>query len=174
MTLIQMKTAGLALLLLLGVFILGACSGADNPQPSADELTTSELAGPQTTSTGEWAAAAFYATTCASCHGPTGDGSAIAPSLNRQAIQTAETEWLIETISKGRPGTAMPAWSVEFGGRLKSDQIAEMAAFLQAGDWDKAGEMAADGSFSPMGKGMMGRGMGGGMMGNGMGYGSQP
>lgn len=174
MTMKQMKTAGLTLLLLLGSLILAACSGANNPRPSTDSLTTAQLTAPQTISTDEWDAAAFYATTCASCHGPTGGGSAVAPALNREAIQTAETEWLIETISNGRPGTAMPAWSVEFGGRLKSDQIARMAAFLQAGDWDEDGEIAADQPFPPMGMGMMGRGMGSGMMGNGMGGGRQP
>lgn len=173
MPLIRMKTAGLALLLLLGGLILAGCSGANSPRPSTDTVTTSGLTGPQAAGTGEWAAAAFYAATCASCHGPTGGGSVVAPALNREAIQTAETEWLIETITKGRPGTAMPAWSVEFGGRLKSDQIAEMATFLQAGDWDKAGEMAADQPFPPTGTGIMGRGMGGGMMGSGMGFGSQ-
>ena len=65
----------------------------------------------------------------------------------------------------------MPAWSAEFGGPLKSDRIAKLATFLQAGGWDKAGEMAADQPFPPMGPGTMGRGMGGGMMGNGMGGG---
>jgi mono/diheme cytochrome c family protein len=121
-----------------------------------------------TQQTNDWDAATFFATTCASCHGPTGEGSAIAPSLNREEIRTADTDWLIETISYGRPGTAMPAWSVEAGGPLSSDQIAEMAAFLQAGEWEKAGEIAAEQPIPPMGPGMMGHGMmGHGMMGNG-------
>ena len=171
MTVKHPKTAGLFLLLLLGGLVLAACSGANNPLSPTDPLIASQPAVSQTTNTGEWDAAIFYATTCASCHGPTGGGSAVAPALNREAIRTAETGWLTETISNGRPGTAMPAWSVEFGGPLKSDQIADLAAFLQAGDWDKAGEMAADQPFQPMGPGMMGRGMGGGMMGSGMGYG---
>lgn len=129
----------------------------------------------------DWEAATLFAASCASCHGPTGGGTAVAPALNREEIRTADTDWLIETISYGRPGTAMPAWSVESGRPLNSDQITEMAAFLQAGDWKKAGEMAAGQPALPMGPGMMGPGrtMGRGMMGQGMGgamggHGRQP
>ncbi len=178
MTQKQTKTIGLALLLLLTGLVLTACSGINLP-PSPAALPAASQPISQTASSGEWDAASFYAATCASCHGPTGGGSTIAPALNTETIHTANVNWLIETISNGRSGTAMPAWSVEFNGPLNSDQIAEMAAFLQAGDWDKAGEIAAEQPTSPMGPGMMsggmmGRGMGGGMMRHGMGYGRQP
>ncbi|MFO7539834.1 MAG: cytochrome c [Chloroflexota bacterium] len=147
--------------------------------PATEPLTAPPPAAVQTANNDEWDTATFFATTCASCHGPTGQGTAVAPALNREAIRTADTAWLIETISNGRSGTFMPAWSVEFGGPLTSEQIAEIAAFLQAGDWDKAGEIAADQTASPMGSGMMGSGMGGGMMGRkmmggSMGNGRQP
>ena len=173
---IQKRTIiSIALLLLLAGLALTACSGVGLPAlPTAPETAVQPPASQATTQTnGEWDAATFFATTCASCHGPTGEGTAIAPALNREAIRTAETAWLVETISYGRPGTAMPAWSVEAGGPLNSDQIAEMAAFLQAGDWDKAGEIAAEQPTAPMGPGMMGGGMmgHGGMMGRGMGGG---
>jgi len=161
MTQKQTKTIGLALLLLLTGLILTACGGVNLPlSPAAPPAASQPVS--QTAASGEWDAASFYATTCASCHGPTGGGSAIAPALNTETIHTANANWLIETISAGRPGTAMPAWSVEFNGPLNSDQIAEMAAFLQTGDWNKAGEIAAEQPVSPMGPGMMGRG---GMMG---------
>lgn len=166
-----------ALLLLAGV-ILAGCSTTDFlPETAVNNSTeiTEQIDSGQTAVSNSWDAASFYASTCASCHGPTGDGTAIAPALNGENIQTAETAWLIETISYGRSGTAMPAWSVESGGSLNSDQIAEMAAFLQAGDWQKAGELASEQPFSPMGPGMgggmMGRGRGG-MMGNGNGMGN--
>ncbi len=171
----QRRTTGLALLLLLIGLVLAACGSVNLPtSPATSPAIPSAVS--QTAANDEWDAASFYAATCASCHGVTGGGSAIAPALNRDEIQTAETNWLVDTISAGRPGTAMPAWSIEFSGPLHSDQIADMAAFLQAGDWDKAGDIAADQPVSPMGWGMMGRGMMGGGMGRGggMGYGRQP
>lgn len=137
-------------------------------------MTSAPSAAAQTTSAGEWDAATFFATTCAGCHGPTGNGTVAGPGLNRDAIRTAETEWLIETISNGRPGTPMPAWGVEFGGPLNNDQIAEMSEFLKVGDWDGVGDIAADQPVSPMGPGMMSNGMGSGMMGSGMSGGRQP
>jgi len=178
MTQKQMKMTGFALLFLLIGLVLAACGSISLPSsPTTSPAAPSAVS--QTAANGEWNAASFFAATCASCHGPTGGGTAIAPALNRDDIRAAETNWLVDTISNGRPGTAMPAWSIEFGGSLNSDQIADMAAFLQTGDWDKAGDIAADQPVSPMGPGMMGRGMGGGMMGRGamgrgMGYGRQP
>jgi mono/diheme cytochrome c family protein len=167
-----------SVLLLLAGLILAGCSTTNFlPETAVNNSTerTQQINSGQTAVSDSWDAAGFYASTCASCHGPTGDGTAIAPALNGENIQTAETAWLIETISYGRSGTAMPAWSVESGGSLNSDQIADMAAFLQAGDWEKAGDLAAEQPFSPMGPGMgggmMGRGRGG-MMGNGNGMGN--
>ncbi len=170
----QIRIRGWAFLFLVAGLILAACSGVNTPLPATEPLTTPPPAAPQMINTGEWDAATFFATTCASCHGSTGQGTAVAPALNQEAIRTADTAWLIETISNGRSGTAMPAWSVEFGGPLTSEQIADMAAFLQAGNWDKAAEIAADQPVSPMGPGMMGSHMGSGMMGGGMGNGRHP
>lgn len=165
-------------LLLLAGFILVGCNATDFLPDTAVNNSTENIEQvnrSQTAVSDNWEAAGFFATTCAGCHGATGGGSNIAPPLNTEAMRTADTEWLIETISYGRSGTAMPAWSVESGGSLNSDQIADMAAFLRAGDWDRAGEIAAEQPFSPMGQGMMGNGMmGGGMMGRGMGNGRQP
>ena len=176
------KRSGLALLLLFAGFTLAACNAVDIPLIGInDELSKSPTAlqsgTPQTFNSDsqnvsvDWDAAAFFATTCASCHGSTGGGTAIAPALNADTIRTADLNWLIETISYGRTGTAMPAWSIEFGGPLNSIQIADMAAFLQASsDWEAAGEIAAEQPASPMGSDMMS----GGMMGRGMGNGRMP
>ena len=177
MTHTRTKTLGLAFLLILAVLILAAYSSVDASALPTGLPAASQPIAPQAQTSGdsEWEAANFFATTCASCHGPTGGGSAIAPPLNGENIRTAETAWLINTISNGRTGTAMPAWSVEFGGPLNSEQITNMAAFLQEGDWEQTGEIAAAQPFSSMGSGMMGRGMGGMMGGsyaNGMGYGN--
>jgi mono/diheme cytochrome c family protein len=184
---------GITLLLLLAGFTLAAGNAIDIPLPATGDESGGSIAAPQSAMpqdfnldtqnvSADWDAAAFFAASCASCHGSSGGGTAFAPALNTEAIQTADLDWLIETISYGRTGTAMPAWSIEFGGPLTSDQIAAMAAFLQAGDdWKEAGAIAAEQSIAPTGPGMMGnggmmgRGMNGnGMMGRGMGNGRMP
>lgn len=168
----------IGILLLLAGFILVGCNAADFLPETAVSNTTetsSQVDNSQTAVSNTWDAASFFATTCASCHGPTGSGSNIAPPLNTEAIQTADTEWIIETISYGRSGTAMPAWSVKFGGPLNSDQIADMAALIQSDALESVGDIATNPNQPTpgqgMGGGMMGNGMGGGMMGQGMGGG---
>ena len=135
------------LLLLTAGFTLAACStgqAAGNPAPGAqadEAIQSSQPAntqGSQTNAvadTADWNAASFYSSACAACHGPQGEGSPIAPALTSETVQTAEREWIIETISQGRPDTAMPAWSVEYGGPLYSEQVEAMADFVQAEGW---------------------------------------
>lgn len=176
------KRISLFLLLFLALFLLAACQTKDTTP--TNPINTSTASASTTTNTSQinddnWNAVAFFATTCASCHGAAGGGSAIAPALNTDRIRTASTDWLVETISNGRSGTAMPAWSVEFGGPLSSEQVAAMATFLQSGDWDESRELAAEQPASPMGSmmmrhGMMGHGNGNGMMGRGMENGRMP
>ncbi len=135
------------LLLLTAGFTLVACStgqAAGNPAPEAQAgaaIQSSQAANTQggqtntVAATADWNAADFYNSTCAACHGRQGEGSPIAPPLTSDTVQTAEREWVIETISKGRPDTAMPAWSAEYGGPLYSEQIEAMADFVQAEGW---------------------------------------
>lgn len=67
-----------------------------------------------------------YLTSCAACHGPTGDGG-IGPALN-------DDEWLhggapseiLQVILDGVPARGMPAWGSSLGIR----QSAEIAAFV--------------------------------------------
>ena len=49
-----------------------------------------------------------YAASCAVCHGPSGEGG-IGPSLRSPALLSLASDgYLYETITEGRPGTAMP------------------------------------------------------------------
>lgn len=163
------KILWVAFFIVLLSLLLAACGTvpdfeqtAVNPASTINQQTNNTQIS---TTNDEWDAATFYASTCASCHGAKGNGSAFAPALNQENIETAEQDWLVETISYGRPGTAMSAWSVEAGGPLNSDQIAAMVDFLRAGNWETAGDIAQQQPGFPMGNG--GRGMmGGGMMGN--------
>ncbi|MBI4319732.1 MAG: c-type cytochrome [Chloroflexi bacterium] len=107
----------------------------------------------------------LYATVCMSCHGPKGEG-VVGPPLNRAIFREGEPDELKgtgdvirETVRFGRPGTtvpsflraddgtvvsrtAMPAWSQEKGGPLTVQEIDEIVAFIQHGDWDKVMALA--------------------------------
>ncbi len=68
----------------------------------------------------------LYRSRCAVCHGEDGEGK-IGPSLNNQSVlQVVSNEFLHDTIVKGRPGTAMPAWR-----QLSSLDVADIIALLR-------------------------------------------
>ena len=65
---------------------------------------------------------------CASCHGPDAAGGALGPTLVSADLGARDDDSLRETISNGRPGTSMPAWS----GALSSQNIEDAIAFLRS------------------------------------------
>ena len=80
----------------------------------------------------------FVSTQCATCHGARGEGK-IGPALNGTKLDEAA---LIKSISRGRPGTAMMAWSADLDGPLKRHQITDLANFIK--NWDNALVEAAE------------------------------
>ncbi|MEE8372604.1 MAG: c-type cytochrome, partial [Dehalococcoidia bacterium] len=76
--------------------------------------------------------AEVYAQQCASCHGADG-GGLVGPALRDTPLDAATFE---KVISRGLPGTAMPAFAVEDGGSLKSHEIADLVAMAM--HWDLA------------------------------------
>ena len=63
---------------------------------------------------------------CASCHGADGSG-AVAPALTGPALGRGDTEWaLYRAISRGFPGTAMPAFHLSSADRWR------IVAYVQA------------------------------------------
>lgn len=72
----------------------------------------------------------IYDANCAACHQPDAIGKAgIAPSLiSPQFLSIASDKFLFETISKGRSGTAMPAW----GDQLGEKKIKAVIAYLRS------------------------------------------
>jgi mono/diheme cytochrome c family protein len=92
-----------------------------------------------------------YATLCFPCHGTDGKGAQvpnvdpprITPQLNRAQFADSykgdpdefkKTYDLVEkTITRGRPGTPMPAWGQSDGGTLNVEQIVELATFITRG-----------------------------------------
>ena len=75
---------------------------------------------------------AIWEFSCASCHGDTGEGGS-APALNaQQFLQAATDEQIQLLIAVGVPGSAMGAYSQDFGGPLTSEQIKAVTTFLRS------------------------------------------
>jgi mono/diheme cytochrome c family protein len=69
----------------------------------------------------------LYRSRCTVCHGENGEGK-IGPSINNQAVlSVVSNEFLHDTIVRGRPGTAMPAWR-----QLSSEDVADVIALLRS------------------------------------------
>jgi mono/diheme cytochrome c family protein len=101
--------------------------------------------------------AELFDTNCRGCHGPQGEGTpGLCPPLNDKFFFTermkevgwggAMEDYIVATVSSGRlvstrpelyPGNArpaMPAWSEDYGGPLREDQIRYIAAFIM--NWE--------------------------------------
>ncbi len=71
----------------------------------------------------------LYTTSCDNCHGPEGQGSQRAPSLNVRAYLAETPDAALEQIiTLGVPGTSMPAW----GDRLSEAQIQAIVGFIRS------------------------------------------
>jgi mono/diheme cytochrome c family protein len=76
--------------------------------------------------------AALYRANCASCHGADGLGG-VGPALNaKQFLSDADDEQIRQLIAVGVPGSAMGAYSLDFGGALTLEQIDALAVFLRS------------------------------------------
>lgn len=76
--------------------------------------------------------AEIYLSHCLACHGKTGDNIP-GRSLRRTPM---EESMLVKVISRGRPGTSMPAFSNEEGGSLKKFEVTDLVAFIR--NWDQS------------------------------------
>jgi len=77
----------------------------------------------------------IYTRLCATCHGPGRNGYASdnAPSLRTATfLASASDAFLSEAITRGRPGTAMPAYGRALGGPLTPLDVAVLVSFLRA------------------------------------------
>ena len=70
----------------------------------------------------------LYSANCSRCHGPDGQGTPRASSLNVKSFLTDTTDQAIQQIvTLGVPGTAMPAW----GDRMTDAQIQAIVGFIR-------------------------------------------
>lgn len=89
-----------------------------------------------------WTSAQIFTLVCASCHGRQGEGD-IGPALNTPEFQERyDDQALIEMITSGHEATSMIAW----GEILSSDQIKELADYIQNLPPSTAGETTPSGT----------------------------
>ncbi len=88
----------------------------------------------------------LYRANCGNCHGSDGEGG-IGPSLNHDSfLSVVGDDYLYDAIVKGRPGTAMPAWShlgeedlvdlITFMRSWNDGRRTKLEPWLARGDWD--------------------------------------
>ncbi len=127
-------TAGIVV---VSAFVLSACMtipSFQGPPPASDNVPSEELANISIPGVPAEAVPLFVEN-CSACHGPTGEGSGIAPPLNSEELRARlDDQAIAATITNGRPGTAMPAW----GGRLSDEEIAALVALIR--NWDQLDE----------------------------------
>lgn len=76
--------------------------------------------------------ALVYKVNCSGCHGRTGEGG-IGPKLNSDDfLRAVDDRYLYNTLTKGRPGTAMPAWK-----NMLPSQMAGLIKHLRSWQSDK-------------------------------------
>ncbi|MBN1667839.1 MAG: c-type cytochrome, partial [Anaerolineales bacterium] len=81
----------------------------------------------------------LYAASCASCHGPEGQGTPRAPALNVKGYLAETSDPVLEQIiTLGVPGTAMPAW----GDRMSAAEIQAIVGFVRA--WEPTAPEVAE------------------------------
>jgi mono/diheme cytochrome c family protein len=65
---------------------------------------------------------------CSRCHGPEGQGTPRAPSLNvKSFLSSTNDQAMLQIITSGVPGTAMPAW----GDRMTDAEIHAIVGFIR-------------------------------------------
>ncbi len=90
----------------------------------------------------------LYSANCSRCHGPDGQGTPRAPSLNVKSFLVDTTDQAIQQIvTLGVPGTAMPAW----GDRMTDAEIQAIVGFLR--QWEATAPEVAQPLGPPSGVG---------------------
>jgi mono/diheme cytochrome c family protein len=75
----------------------------------------------------------IFASDCATCHGSNATGGGDAPTLNsKEFLKTTSDDQIAALVSGGVSGTAMPAWSLDYGGTLTDEQVQQVVTYLRA------------------------------------------
>ncbi len=102
------------------------------PQPPVQPIIVTE----QLLATGQ----TLYAQTCSRCHGTDGQGTRRAPALNVQTFfdKVTTDAAMIQIVTSGVPGTAMPAW----GDRMSVSEIEAIVAYVR--NWEQTAPAVAN------------------------------
>lgn len=86
----------------------------------------------------------LYAENCTRCHGDRGEGErGVGPPLNTaEYLEEANDQSIFDTITDGRPNTAMPAWGQDNGGPFTAEEVKDLVAFIRA--WEPTAPPAAE------------------------------
>ena len=77
--------------------------------------------------------AQLFASNCAQCHGPHGDGVGSAPTLHALEFLKSTSDNQIRALTSGGiSGSSMPAWSLDFGGTMTDEQINAIIVYLRS------------------------------------------
>jgi mono/diheme cytochrome c family protein/uncharacterized cupredoxin-like copper-binding protein len=75
----------------------------------------------------------LFTASCAECHGENASGGGTAPTLNsKQFLSSTSDAQIHALIAGGISGTAMPAWSIDFGGTLTDEQVQQVVTYLHS------------------------------------------
>jgi cytochrome c oxidase cbb3-type subunit 3 len=88
----------------------------------------------------------LFSENCAGCHGTDGRGGAAIALANPVYLAIADDTAIRNVITKGRPGTAMPAFAASSGGMLTDQQIDVITTQIRS-RWSKPGIL--DGANPP-------------------------
>ena len=115
---------------------LGLCTACSDmpgyPKPSAD-VSRPDM---------ELDSHALYKQNCAGCHGDNGRGGAAIPLNNPAYLAVAGANNLRATITRGLPGTLMPAFAASSGGMLTDRQVDALVQGIVR-DWARPADFAA-------------------------------
>src|SRR5271168_2167340 len=76
--------------------------------------------------------AVIYGQNCAGCHGQDGRGNCSLALNNPEYLAIADDDVIRQVISRGTPGTMMPAFASQAGGTLANEQIEVLVHEIRA------------------------------------------
>jgi mono/diheme cytochrome c family protein len=75
----------------------------------------------------------IFASDCATCHGTNASGGGDAPTLDsKEFLKSTSDDQIRALVSGGVSGTAMPAWSLDYGGTLTDEQVLQVVTYLRS------------------------------------------
>jgi mono/diheme cytochrome c family protein len=75
----------------------------------------------------------IFAANCAQCHGKNAAGGGSAPTLNsREFLKNTTDNQIFALVSGGVSGTAMPPWSLDYGGTFTDEQVRQVTTYLRS------------------------------------------